>query len=181
MPDEPLLSVGRRRSPTTALIVAGGPTIAEIRPTSAPSPSCPASRLPRAGVPFFRAIPDGRACCSGYKAISLIDAGGTGTLASPGARDATTATSATRHTTSRTLPRDVAEPPRRERRPDLHLDHATLAPEHRSQTGCGPIVSQRRQRDLTIFADGSLLATGGQTGPASAGSSASQSVYAAER
>jgi len=162
-----------------ALIIGGGPTVAEIRTTGntlrrLTGVTTPSSRE----YPFFQSIPDGRALLLGPSAaMSLIDSEGAGTITAAGNRDATARGygSYAPFDIGRFLVSGGGSP----------TNTATIV-DTRSGTpvgsATGSMVLRRRQHNLTVLADGSVLATGGQSTNGGGGLvDLANATYAAER
>ena len=136
----------------------------------------------------MQAAPDGRALRSGRTpALSLIDTGCPGALDLVGTRDALYRSygnyAAVRR---RALPGDrrrLGHRGRPDRRPDPHGDHRRRrGPAARSRAPTGSLTTARRQHNLTVLADGFVLATGGQSTNGGGGLvDLAHAVYAAER
>ena len=151
-----------------ALIIGGGPTTAEIRTVSGnlrrlTGFTTPSSRA----YPFVQAIPDGRALLLGPStAMSLVDQDGIGALTAAGSRDSICRGygSYANFDIGRFLVAgggNVSEDgltgvPTRTARV---VDTRSGAP---VATATGSLITRRRQHNLTVLADGSVLATGGQ-------------------
>jgi hypothetical protein len=171
-----------------ALIIGGGPTTAEVRTTSGglrrpANIVTPSSRE----YPFFQAAPDGRALLMGpMRALSLIDTAGAGSITGFGDRDAI------ERTYGSYAPYDIgkflvaggggiAE------------DGLTSVPTRTAMTVdtragvpvasvTGAMQQRRRQHNLTVLADGSVLATGGQSTMGGSGNvDLANATYNAER
>jgi len=171
-----------------ALIIGGGPTVAEIRTTSgglrrATGIVTPSSRE----YPFVQAAPDGRALLLGPgRGMSLIDTGGLGALTAAGDRDAINRGygSYAAYDIGRFLVAgggSVSEdglsgvPSRTATRVDTRTGTPLGAP-------TGSLNRRRRQHNLTVLADGSVLATGGQSTNGGGGLvDLANPVYEAER
>lgn len=162
-----------------ALIIGGGPTVAEIRTTSntirrLTGVTTPSSRE----YPFIQAIPDGRALLLGPStAMSLIDQEGSGALAPAGSRDATGRSygSYAPFDIGRFLVAGGGSP----------TTTATVVDTRSGTpvgTATGSMSLRRRQHNLTVLADGSVLATGGQSTNGGGGLvDLANATYAAER
>ena len=171
-----------------ALIIGGGPTVAEIRTTSGglrrlPNVVTPSSRE----YPFFQSAPDGRALLLGpARGLSLIDTAGLGALTPFGDRDAIT------RSYGSYVPYDIgrflvagggavtedglSNVPTRTA---TTVDTRTGTP---FATATGSMNRRRRQHTLTALADGSVLATGGQSTMGGGGQvDLANAVYEAER
>ena len=152
-----------------ALIIGGGPTVAEIRTTSGglrrlTNVVTPSSRE----YPFFQAAPDGRALLLGPgRGLAGIDPAGLGALVSFGDRDAISRSygSYAPYDIGRFLVAGggaVSED-------GLSNVPSRTATTVSTRTGTplsaptGPMNRRRRQHNLTVLADGSVLATGGQS------------------
>jgi Domain of unknown function (DUF1929)/F5/8 type C domain len=171
-----------------AVIVGGGPTVAEVRTTSGglrrlTGFTTPSSR----SYPFMQAAPDGRALLMGPStSLSLIDANGFGALAGFPARDSISrgygayaqydigrflvagGGSVTEDGSSGVPTRTATV-----------VDTRSGTPVGRST---GAMSLRRRQHNLTTLADGSVLATGGQSTNGGGGLvDLANAVYAAER
>ena len=171
-----------------ALIIGGGPTVAEIRTTSGAlrrptNVVTPASRE----YPFFQAAPDGRALLLGpSRALSLLDTTGLGAVAGFGNRDAIS------RSYGGYAPYDVGRflvagggsvsedgltgvPTRTATTVSMSTGVPLAAP-------TGSMHRRRRQHNLTVLADGSVLATGGQSTMGGGGLvDLAGAVYQAER
>ena len=171
-----------------ALIIGGGPTVAEIRTTSGglrrlPNVVTPTSRE----YPFFQSAPDGRALLLGpTRGLSLIDTGGLGTLTPFADRDAIT------RSYGGYAPYDIGRflvagggavtedglsnvPTRTATTVDTRSGTPLAAP-------TGSMNRRRRQHTLTVLADGSVLATGGLSTMGGGGFvDLANAVYQAER
>jgi Domain of unknown function (DUF1929)/F5/8 type C domain len=171
-----------------ALIIGGGPTVAEVRTTSGSlrrptSLVTPSSRE----YPFFQAAPDGRALLLGPgRGLSLIDHTGLGALTAFGNRDAI------HRSYGSYAPYDVGRflvagggsvsedglsgvPSRTASTVDTRTGTPLGAP-------TGAMNRRRRQHNLTVLADGSVLATGGQSTNGGGGLvDLANAVYEAER
>ncbi len=151
-----------------ALIVGGGPTVAEIRTTSgglrrATGIVTPSSRE----YPFLQAAPDGRALQLGpMRALSLLDTSGAGAIATFGNRDAVHRSygSYAPYDIGRSLVAGGGS---------VNEDGLTGVPSRTAVTvdsrsgvplgaPTGAMNRRRRQHNLNQLADGSELATGGQ-------------------
>ena len=152
-----------------ALIIGGGPTVAEIRTTSGglrrlTSVVTPSSRE----YPFAQAAPDGRALLLGPgRGLASVDATGLGALVSFGDRDAIN------RSYGSYAPYDIGR--------FLVAGGGTVSEDGLSNvpsrtattvstrtgtplsTPTGSMNRRRRQHNLTVLADGSVLATGGQS------------------
>jgi hypothetical protein len=162
-----------------ALIIGGGPTVAEIRTTQntirrLTGVTTSSSRE----YPFVQAIPDGRALLLGPgTGMSLIDGEGTGTIAAAGTRDATGRGygSYAPYDIGRFLVAGGGAPVSSA----TTVDTRTGTP---VGTATGSMITKRRQHNLTVLADGSLLATGGQsTGGGGGLVDLNNAVFTAER
>jgi hypothetical protein len=171
-----------------ALIIGGGPTVAEIRTTSGglrrpTNVVTPSSRE----YPFFQAAPDGRALLLGpARGLSLIDTVGLGAMTAFGDRDAITRSygSYAPYDIGRFLVTgggSVSEdglssvPTRTATIVNTSTGRPLAAP-------TGAMNRRRRQHNLTVLADGSVLATGGQSTMGGGGLvDLAGAVYAAER
>jgi hypothetical protein len=162
-----------------ALIIGGGPTVAEIRTTQntirrLTGVTTPSSRE----YPFFQAIPDGRALLLGPgTGMSAIDDEGTGTLTAAGTRDGTYRSygSYAPYDIGRFLVAGGGAPVNTATTVDTRTGTPVAAP-------TGNIVTKRRQANLTVLADGSVLATGGQSSNAGGGLvDLANPVFTAER
>ena len=171
-----------------ALIIGGGPTVAEIRTTSgglrrATNIVTPSSRE----YPFVQAAPDGRALLLGpARGLSLIDTGGVGALASFGDRDAVHRSygSYAAYDVGRFLVSGGGF---------VNEDGLSGVPSRTASTvstrtgtplgaPTGSMNRRRRQHNLTVLADGSVLATGGQSTNGGGGLvDLANAVYEAER
>jgi Domain of unknown function (DUF1929)/F5/8 type C domain/Galactose oxidase, central domain len=151
-----------------ALIIGGGPTTAEVRTVSGglrrlTGFTTPSSRE----YPWMQAIPDGRTLLLGPPtAMSLIDPDGVGALTAAGSRDSIARGygSYANFDIGRFLVAgggNVSEDgltgvPTRTARV---IDTRSGAP---VSSATGSLITRRRQHQLTVLADGSVLATGGQ-------------------
>jgi hypothetical protein len=171
-----------------ALIIGGGPTVAEIRTTGgglrrATNVVTPSSRE----YPFVQAAPDGRALLLGpARGLSLIDTGGLGALTAFGDRDAVHRSygSYASYDVGRFLVAgggSVSED-------GLSGVPSRTASTVSTRTGTplgaptGSMHRRRRQHNLTALADGSVLATGGQSTNGGGGLvDLDNAVYEAER
>jgi hypothetical protein len=171
-----------------ALIIGGGPTVAEIRTTSGSlrrptSLVTPSSRE----YPFLQAGPDGRALQLGpMRTLSLLDTAGLGALTNFGNRDAI------HRSYGSYAPYDIGRflvaggggvnedglsgvPTRTASTVDTRTGVPLGAP-------TGSMNRRRRQHNLTVLADGSVLATGGQSTNGGGGLvDLANAVYEAER
>ena len=171
-----------------ALIIGGGPTVAEIRTTSgglrrATGLVTPSSRE----YPFLQAAPDGRALQLGpMRTLSLFDTAGLGATATFGNRDAI------HRSYGSYAPYDIGRfvvagggsvnedgltgvPSRTAATVDTRSGVPLGAP-------TGAMNRRRRQHNLTVLADGSVLATGGQSTNGGGGLvDLANPVYQAER
>jgi hypothetical protein len=171
-----------------ALIIGGGPTTAEIRTTAgslrrAQGIVTPASRE----YPFFQSAPDGRALLMGpMQTLSMIDTAGAGAITAFGARDAIN------RTYGSYAPYDIGK--------YLVAGGGAVAEDNLSgvptrtavtintrsgtpvASATGALTNRRRQHNLTVLADGSVLATGGQSTNGGGGNvDLANAVYNAER
>ena len=156
-------------SPTDeAVIIGGGPTVAEVRTSGGAirrltGVTTPSSRL----YPFLQGATDGRSLLLGAPpSMSLVDPFGTGSIAAAGTRDALDRDygSFAPYDVGRTLVAgggsvtvDGVTGPARSA---TIVDTRSGSPVGRAT---GSMVKRRRQHHLTTLADGSVLATGGQT------------------
>ncbi|WP_270888226.1 LamG-like jellyroll fold domain-containing protein [Pedococcus sp. 5OH_020] len=169
-----------------ALIVAGGPTIAEIRGVDGSVRQLPGITAPSGrAYPFLQSAPDGRVLNSGSdNAVRRLNWWGTGSLEASIGRDgvdrsygsyATYAPGLTLVTGggSSTV-NGVAVP-----------YSSTSIIDTRSGTlatrAAAPMANRRRQHNLTLLPDGTLLATGGMSVTGDGLISLANAVYAAER
>jgi hypothetical protein len=171
-----------------AVVVGGGPTVAEVRTSTGglrrlTGFATPASRE----YPFLQAGPDGRAAVLGpAPAMSLLDTHGAGAFAGFGNRDAIHRGygSYAPYDTGRVLVAgggSVSEDGRSgvPTRTASVVDLRSGAPVGRAT---GSMTLRRRQHNLTTLADGSVLATGGQSTNGGGGLvDLANAVYAAER
>ena len=151
-----------------ALIIGGGPTVAEVRTVSGSLRRLTGFTTPSSReYPFVQAIPDGRALLLGPgRAMSLIDSEGTGTLAAAGDRDAIARGygSYANFDIGRFLVAgggNVTE----DGLSGVPSRTATVVDTRSGTpfgTATGSMITRRRQHNLTVLADGSVLATGGQ-------------------
>ena len=169
-----------------ALIVAGGPTIAEIRGVDGSIRQLPGITAPSGrAYPFLQSSPDGRVLNSGSdNTIRRLNWWGTGSMEAGIPRDginrgygsyATYGPGLTLVTGGgSTTVGGVAVP----------YNSSTII-DTRAGTlqtrAAAPMANRRRQHNLTILADGSLLATGGQSVTGDGLISLDNAVYAAER
>jgi hypothetical protein len=152
-----------------ALIIGGGPTVAEVRTVSGALRRLTGFTTPSSReYPFVQAIPDGRALLLGpARAMSLIDTDGTGAIAAAGNRDAIARGygSYASYDVGRFLVAGGG---------NVSEDGLTGVPSRTATvvdtrsgtpvgTATGSMITRRRQHNLTVLADGSVLATGGQT------------------
>ena len=171
-----------------ALIIGGGPTVAEIRTTSGglrrpTNVITPSSRE----YPFFQAAPDGRALLLGpARGLSLIDTSGLGAMAAFGNRDAISRSYGgyAPYDVGRYLVAGGGS---------VNEDGLTAVPTRTATTvstttgvplaaPTGSMSRRRRQHNLTVLADGSVLATGGQSTMGGGGQvDLAGAVYEAER
>jgi hypothetical protein len=171
-----------------ALIIGGGPTVAEIRTTSgglrrATNVVTPSSRE----YPFVQAAPDGRALLLGpTRGLSLIDTGGLGALTTFGDRDAIHRSYGgyAAYDVGRFLVAGGGS---------VSEDGLSAVPTRTASTvstrggtplgaPTGSLHRRRRQHNLTVLADGSVLATGGQSTNGGSGLvDLANAVYEAER
>jgi hypothetical protein len=152
-----------------AVIIAGGPTTAEVRTTSGTLRRLTGFTTPSVReYPFVQSAPDGRALLLGPSpAVSLVDPDGAGALTAFGTRDAIHRGygSYASYDVGRYLvagggsvsEEGLASVPSRTA---TVVDTRTGAPVSRAAS---PMASRRRQGNLTVLADGSVLATGGQS------------------
>ena len=169
-----------------ALIVAGGPTIAEIRDVNGSIRQLPGITAPSGrAYPFLQSSPDGRVLNSGSdNSIRRLNWWGTGSLETSISRDgvnrgygsyATYGPGLTLVTGGgSTTVGGVAVP----YNTSSIID--TRAGTLQTRTAA-PMANRRRQHNLTILADGSLLATGGQSVTGDGLISLANAVYAAEQ
>ncbi len=151
-----------------ALIIGGGPTTAEVRTVSGSLRRLTGFTTPSSReYPFVQAIPDGRALLLGPgRAMSLIDSEGTGAIAAAGNRDAIGRGygSYASYDIGRFLVAGGGS---------VNEDGLTGVPSRTATvvdtrggtpigTATGSMTTRRRQHNLTVLADGSVLATGGQ-------------------
>ena len=171
-----------------ALIVGGGPTVAEVRTTSGGlrrlSGVVTASSR---DYPFLQTAPDGRALLLGpTRAMSLIDTAGLGTLSPFGDRDPIT------RGNGAYAPYDIGRflvTGGGSTNEDGLIDvPSRTAITVSTRTGVpvsaptSPMSLRRRQHGLTVLADGSVLATGGLSTNRTGGQvDLANAVYAAER
>jgi hypothetical protein len=171
-----------------ALIIGGGPTVAEIRTRSGSlrrlaNVVTPTTR----DYPFFQAALDGRALLLGpTRALSLVDPSGLGALTPFGDRDAINRTygSYAPYDIGRFLVAGggavsedgLSNVPTRTA---VTVDTRSGTPR---VTASGSMNRRRRQHTLTVLADGSVLATGGQSTMGGNGQvDLANAVYTAER
>ena len=169
-----------------ALIVAGGPTVAEIRGLDGSIRQLPGITAPTARVyPFLQSSPDGRVLNSGPdNAIRRLNWWGTGSLETSVGRDginrgygsyAAFGPGLTLLTGGgSTTVGGVAVP----HNTSTIVDTRSGTLQTRS---AAPMANRRRQHNLTILADGSLLATGGQSVTGDGLINLANAVYAAEQ
>ena len=157
-------------SPTDeAVIIGGGPTVAEVRTSTGSlrrltGVTTASSRL----YPFLQTATDGRSMLLGAPpAMSLVDPFGSGTIGGAGTRDAIDRDygSFAPYDVGRTLVAgggSVTEDGRSgvPTRTSTAVDTRSGSPVGRAT---GAMNTRRRQHHLTGLADGSVLATGGQT------------------
>jgi hypothetical protein len=171
-----------------ALIIGGGPTVAEVRTTSGGLRRLTGVVTPRSReYPFFQAATDGRALLMGpTRTLSMIDSHGVGAIAGFGDRDAIT------RSYGSYAPYDIGRflvsgggsvtedglssvPSRSATTVSTRTGTPASAP-------TGPMVRRRRQHSLTVLADGSVLATDGQSTMGGGGLvDLNNAVYVAER
>ena len=171
-----------------ALIIGGGPTVAEVRTTSG-GLRRPANIVTGSSreYPFFQAAPDGRALVVGpWRGMALVDTFGAGAISGPGYRDAISRSYGgyAPYDIGRTLVAGggnvdedglVGVPSRTATTVDSRSGLTLGAP-------TGSMTYRRRQHNLTVLADGTVLATGGQSTMGGGGLvDLANAVYAAER
>lgn len=152
-----------------AVIIGGGPTVAEVRTSTGSlrrltGVTTASSHL----YPFLQTATDGRSMLLGSPpAMSLVDPFGTGTVSSAGTRDGIDRDygSFAPYDVGRTLVAgggSVTEDGRSDvpTRTSTAVDTRSGSPVGRAS---GAMNTRRRQHHLTGLADGSVLATGGQT------------------
>ena len=171
-----------------ALIIGGGPTTAEIRTVSGPLRRLTGFTTPSSReYPFLQTVPDGRALLLGpAAAMSLIDPAVAGALAAAGTRDSIHRGygSYANYDVGRFLVAGggsvnedgLSGVPTRTARV---VDTRSATP---VASATGSLITRRRQHNLTILADGSVLATGGQKTNAGGGLvDLANPAYTAER
>jgi hypothetical protein len=171
-----------------ALIVGGGPTVAEIRTISGSLRRLTGFTTPSSReYPFLQAIPDGRALLLGPgRPMSLVDTFAAGTLTAAGNRDAIGRGygSYAAFDVGRFLVAgggNVSEDGLSgvPTRTTTVVDTRSGTP---LGTATGSLLTRRRQHNLTVLADGSVLATGGQSTNGGGGLvDLNNAVYTAER
>jgi hypothetical protein len=152
-----------------ALIIGGGPTVAEIRTVSGSLRRLTGFTTPSSReYPFVQAIPDGRSLLLGpARAMSLIDSEGTGALAAAGDRDGFSRGYGSYAMFD--IGRFVVSGGGSVSEDGLSGVPSRTATVVDTRTGTpvaaatGSMVTRRRQHNLTVLADGSVLATGGQS------------------
>ena len=171
-----------------AVIVGGGPTVAEVRTSSGALRRLSGFTTSSSrSYPFMQAAPDGRALMLGpSNSLSLIDTHGVGALAAFGGRDGIS------RGYGAYAPYDVGRflvagggSVTEDGQSDVPTRTASVV-DTRSGTPTGrptgAMSLRRRQHNLTTLADGSVLATGGQSTNLGGGLvDLANAVYAAER
>ena len=158
------------------LITEGGPDTPEVRKTGGGLRSLTTASLNLPLYPWIDVAPNGRAFYSGPdQTMRSLDTAGGGSWQTFGQRDA--------------LNRDLWQPRHLRHRQDPHCRRCILEhrrPRHRPERGCpqvsatAPMAYGRRQHNLTVLADGTVLATGGNSSGASL-VDLDNGVYPAER
>ena len=169
-----------------ALVAAGGPTFAEIRGADGSIRTLPGITDPSSRVyPFLQSSQDGRVLLSGTaNGIRRLDVTGAGSMEAAAARDGIDRSygSYANYEPGLTLVsgggsttvNGAAVP---------HSSNVIVDVRGGSMAtrAAAPMANRRRQHNLTILADGSLLATGGQSVTGDGLISLGNAVYAAER
>jgi hypothetical protein len=158
------------------LITEGGPNIPEVRTTAGGLRALTAAPLSLPLYPWIDVAPDGRAFYSGPdQTMRSLDTDGTGAWQTFGQRDPINRSygSHTLYDVGKILVAGGAGSSRDARVIDINGATPQVTP-------TAPMASGRRQHNLTVLADGSVLATGGNSSGASL-VDLSNGVYAAER
>ena len=158
------------------LITSGGPSVPEVRTTAGNLRTLSTASLSQPLYPWIDVAPDGRAFVSGPDTtLRSLNTDGTGSWQSFGQRDAINRSYGSH------VPYDVGKilvagggASSRDARV-IDINGATP-----SVTPSSPMANGRRQHNLTVLADGSVLATGGNSSGAGLVDLAN-GVYAAER
>ena len=158
------------------LITSGGPSIPEVRTTAGSLRSLSSASLSQPLYPWVDVAPDGRAFVSGPDpTMRSLDTAGTGAWQSYGQRDAINRDygSHALYDIGKILVAGGGPSTRDARTIDINGATPQVAP-------TAPMANGRRQHNLTVLADGSVLATGGNSSGAGL-VDLNNGVYAAER
>ena len=169
-----------------ALIVAGGPTVSEIRGLDGSIRQLPGITAPTArAYPFLQSSPDGRVLNSGPdNAIRRLNWWGTGSLETSVGRDGVNRSYGSYAAFGPGLTLVTGGGSTTVGGVAVPYNTSTIV-DTRSGTlqtrSAAPMANRRRQHNLTILADGSLLATGGQSVTGDGLINLANAVYAAEQ
>ncbi len=158
------------------LITSGGPSIPEVRTTAGSLRALSSASLSQPLYPWVDVAPDGRAFVSGPDpTMRSLDTAGTGAWQSYGQRDAINRDYGSHavYGIGKILVAGGGPSTRDARTIDVNGATPQVAP-------TAPMANGRRQHNLTVLADGSVLATGGNSSGAGLVDMAN-GVYAAER
>ena len=158
------------------LITSGGPSVPEVRTTGGALRTLSSASLSQPLYPWIDVAPDGRAFVSGPDAtMRSLNTDGTGTWQTHGQRDAINRSygSHVPYDIGKILVAGGGASSRDARVIDVNGTTPTV-------TAIAPMANGRRQHNLTVLADGSVLATGGNSSGASL-VDLNNGVYAAER
>jgi hypothetical protein len=158
------------------LITSGGPSVPEVRTTAGALRALSTASLGQPLYPWVDVAPDGRAFVSGPdQTLRSLDTSGTGAWQSHGQRDAINRDygSHALYDIGKVLVAGGGGSSKDAR--VIDINGATP-----SVTATAPMANGRRQHNLTVLADGSVLATGGNSSGAGLVDLAN-GVYAAER
>lgn len=141
------------------LITEGGPNMPEIRETDGEMRSLTTASQELSDYPWIDVAPDGRAFYSGPNpTMRSLDPSGTGTWEEFGDRDSETRDYGSRayYDTGKILVSGGGDSLRTARVIDLNGPTPQVS-------ATAPMAEKRRQHNLTVLADGEVLATGGNT------------------
>jgi hypothetical protein len=158
------------------LITSGGPSIPEVRTTAGNLRALSSASLSQPLYPWVDVAPDGRAFVSGPDpTMRSLDTAGTGAWQSLGQRDAINRDYGSHavYGIGKILVAGGGPSTRDAQTIDVNGATPQVAP-------AAPMANGRRQHNLTVLADGSVLATGGNSSGAGLVDMAN-GVYAAER
>ena len=169
-----------------ALIVAGGPTIAEIRGLDGSVRQLPGITAPTARVyPWLQSSPDGRVLNTGSdNTIRRLNWWETGSLETSVGRDGINRSYGSYAAYGPGLTLVTGGGSTTVGGVNVPYSSSTIVDTRAGTLAtrpAAPMANRRRQHNLTILADGSLLATGGQSVTGDGLISLANAVYAAER